>query len=135
MGDFDIQTKGLTEFVDSVNRLASALPETARVVSAGAAGIVVTTAKPKVPRRSGRAADSVQAYVSGNISVAGGGAGVAYYRWLELGGAAGRNHSVMRARSDGRYINPSYEERKADIQRLLEESLTTACRNAGLEVT
>jgi hypothetical protein len=131
---FDATVKGLDEFEGSLRRLSGSLSSTLSIASTESATLVVDSARPTVPRRSGRAASSLQAYATGESAVAGGGSGVVYYRWLELGGAAGRNHAVVRPRSDGRYIKPAYERRQADIAAILEKSLRQACAEAGLEV-
>jgi hypothetical protein len=135
MSDSGIDVKGLAEFDASMQRLSSSLPEVATQVSITAAGMVITSARPTVPTRTGRAASSLQVYVTGSIGTAGGGEGLAYYRWLELGGAAGRNLSVVRPKSEGRYISPAYDREQAAIQAVMEQSLAQACKDSGLEVT
>ncbi len=135
MAEFDAEIKGLTEFDAGLQRLSTVLPESAQRGSLLVAGIVVTAARPTVPVRSGRAAASLPEYQTGGGAVASGGEGLAYYRWLELGGAAGRNLAVIRPiKKDGRYINPAYEQKQPQIQELLEQSLKQACSDAGLAV-
>jgi len=135
MADFSVQMKGLEEFNAGLQRLAATLPTTASSVALASANVVTDEARPDVPVVSGRAAGSLQAYQTGGGAVSEGGGTIAYYRWLELGGAAGRNHAVLRpVKKDGRYIQPSYERNKADVQKLLDEALAKACRDAGLEV-
>jgi hypothetical protein len=134
MSGFGVELKGLDDFDESLRRLSNAIPTAIGVASSTSAAFVVDSARPTVPRRSGRAASTLQTYVTGENAIAGGGEGIEYYRWLELGGAAGRHHSVVRSRSDGRYIKPAYEKRQAAIAEILENSLRQACADAGLEV-
>lgn len=121
--------------LSSLRALTNAAPALLADATEQAATITIDLARPTVPRRSGRAASSLQAYATGERAVAGGGAGVDYYRWLELGGAAGRGHAVVRARSSGRYLKPAGERAEAEVRKAMAGALEDACRAAGLDLT
>lgn len=132
---FRIDTHGLTEFNIGLGRLVASMPETSAFVALAAANVVTKAARPDIPVVSGRAAASLQAYQTGGGAVSEGGGTIAYYRWLELGGAAGGNYAVQRpVKKGGRYIQPAYERSQVEIQMLLNDALTQACKDAGLEV-
>jgi hypothetical protein len=123
------------EAVSSLRALTNAAPSLLLDSTDQAAAITVELARPTVPRRSGRAASSLQVYTTSTGSQAGGGEGIAYYRWLELGGAAGRGHTVIRPPSSGRYLKPAGERAQAQIEHAMNKALESACRSAGVELT
>lgn len=131
-----LEAKGLNEFNQALNRFRDQFPDTVQKMALSAVTLTVTDAVPTIPRKSGRAAKSVQGFVTNQGARVEGGRNVEYYRWLELGGASGRNHANKRPiRKEGRYINPAYERNKARIQKEMEIMFTNAARQAGLEVT
>jgi hypothetical protein len=131
-----IEAKGLVEFNAALKRASEDVPQVVQRIALSVALIVVNAAVPTIPRRSGRAAKSVQGFASGQGANVTGGQGIEYYRWLELGGRSGRGLANVRpVRKDGRYINPAYERNKKQAQSLMETELTKALRAAGLGVT
>lgn len=131
-----VDVKGLVEFNRAVNRMAETLPKIAQDIALNAVVIIVTDAVPTIPRVSGRAAKSVQGYVTNQGARVEGGKGVEYFAWLAIGGASGRKHAnFRRIVKPDRYLNPAYERNKSLIQRESEEMFNKACRAAGLEVT
>ena len=130
------EVKGLREFNQSLAKFRDDLPKAVQEISLNAVTITVTDAVPTIPRVSGRAASSVQGFVTNEGASVTGGQNVDYYRWLELGGASGRNLANTRPIvKDGRYLNPAYERNKARISADSERMLIEAARRAGLEVT
>lgn len=130
----EVDVTGLKEFNKALQRASSAVPQAMQPIALNAAIIVVKEAVPTVPRRSGRAASSIQAFVSGQGAQVSGGKGVDYYRWLELGGRSGVNGSNYRpVRKQGRYINPAHERSKPRIQAMVEAELAKVLKDAGLE--
>lgn len=130
-----IRITGLKEFKRHLRQLDSTLPKGLRLAGNKAAEIVVAEAKPRVPRRTGRAAGSVRAAsTQASARVKGGGARVPYYPWLDFGGSVGRNNSVHRPfLKEGRYIWKAFADRRAAVQDELKDALVDVARKAGLE--
>lgn len=136
MADAEVKVKGLKEFNLAMHKMRDTLPKTSQEVSLNAARIVVTDAVPTIPRRSSRAAKSVQGLATNEGASVTGGTGVVYFRWLAIGGASGRKLANKRkiVKPD-RYLNPAYERNKERIQKESEEMFNRALREAGIEVT
>lgn len=132
-----IRVEGLAEFRRNLKQLNSDLPKALRLALNQAADIVVSDARPRVPKRTGRAAASIRARSTQTaVRVAGGSARVAYYPWLDFGGRVGRNKSVRRAfLKEGRYIYRSYFDNTEKFAEVLEAALLDVARQAGVEVT
>jgi hypothetical protein len=132
-----IRVEGLAEFRRNLKKLNADLPKALRIALNQAADIVVGDARPRVPRRSGRAAASIKARSTQTaVRVVGGSARVAYYPWLDFGGRVGRNKSVRRAfLKEGRYIYKSYFDNSDEFAEVLQAALLDVARQAGVEVT
>jgi len=102
----------------------------------GAADVVVNDARPRVAKRSGRAAGTVKARSTQTASrVVGGGNKAPYYPWLDFGGRVGRMRSVVRPfLKTGRYIYDAYFDNRARYGELLERGLLDVAASAGVEV-
>ena len=135
--DLKIEVHGLREFRTNLRRMDRNLPKGLRTAGNKAAEVVVKHAKPKVPRRTGKAAGSVRAASTQSAArVAGGGARVPYYPWLDFGGAVGRNNSVKRPfYKTGRYIWKSFAEHKGQVQDELHDALVEVAEGAGVRVS
>jgi hypothetical protein len=131
-----IRIEGLREFLRAVKRANADLPKAVRLAGNAAADIVVRTAKPRVPQRTGRAAGTIRARsTQSEARVAAGGARVPYYPWLDFGGRVGRNHATKRPFiKKGRYIWAAYADHIPQIQETMAESLADVARQAGLGV-
>lgn len=131
-----IRIDGLSEFVRSVKKLDSELPKAVRIGLNDAMGVVVGYARPKIPKRSGRAAASLKARSTRTEArVAAGGRRAEYYPWLDFGGKVGRKKSVKRPFiGDGRYLYPALTERRQQITDALQNALVSVAEAAGLEV-
>lgn len=132
-----IRVEGLREFSRNLKKLDADLPKALRIALNEAADVVVKGARPKVPRKSGRAAASVKARSTRTaVRVVGGGNRVPYYPWLDFGGRVGRNKSVRRPfLKEGRYIYASYFANTDEFTKVLEAALLDVARQAGVEVT
>ncbi|MGE3414113.1 MAG: HK97 gp10 family phage protein [Dehalococcoidia bacterium] len=130
-----IRVTGLKEFRRNLRAMDKNLPKGLRLAGNAAAQIVVDTARPRVPRLTGRAAGSVRASsTQGAARVSGGGARVPWYPWLDFGGRVGRNRSVRRPfLKEGRYIWAAFADRRADVQDRLRDELVKVARGAGIE--
>ncbi len=129
-----VKVEGLQEFARAVDEMEAELPDAIRMALADAGELVVDWARPRVPRRTGRARGTLRVDAAGQVAeVVGGGGRAPYYPWLDRGGAVGRNDSVRRPYSaDGRYIVPGYERNRGDIEQLLGEAMDDVIRSAGL---
>lgn len=132
-----IKIEGLADFSRNLRKLNNDLPKALRVAHNQVAQIVVDWAQPKVPRISGRAAQSVKAKSTRTESrVQGGGARAPYYPWLDFGGKVGRKKSVKRPFiKTGRYIYAGLSANYDQIEDMLVRSLLDVARAAGVEVS
>lgn len=134
-----IKVQGLAEFSRNLKRLDSGHPKMLRTAQNQAAQLVIDDARPKVPRRSGRAARSMRAASTRTATrVRAGGARAEYYPWLDFGGAVGRQHAVKRPfYTDGRYLYRSYYHLRDSgrFEETLNEALLDVVRQAGFEVS
>lgn len=131
-----IKIDGLNEFVRNLRKLDADLPKTLRVAFNTAADIVVAYARPKVPRRSGRAAGSIKARSTRTaVRVSAGGRRAPYYPWLDFGGRVGRKKSVKRPFiGDGRYLYAGLHAERDRIAAATVDALLEAAKAAGVEV-
>lgn len=132
-----LEVEGLREFQRGLRKLDADLPKAMRIALNDAADIIVDEAKPRVPKRGGRARASVKARSTRTQSrVVGGGNRAPYYPWLDFGGRVGRNKSVRRPfLQDGRYIYNAYFRNRDRYAEVLEEALVDVARQAGIEVS
>lgn len=120
--------------VDGIKRIRAGLrkidPELVKELRGRFLGIsqtVASTARGKIPARSGRAAASIRGGVSGNNAyVQGGKKTVPYFGWLDFGSRtpqSGRPRSVGPWAASGvgpargRYIYPAIDQHRDDIER------------------
>lgn len=131
-----IRIVGWREFNRNLRKMNKDLPKGLRLAGNEAAQIVVDWAKPRVPRKTGKAAASVKARSTRTAArVAGGSNRVPYYAWLDYGGRVGRRHAVRRTYiKGGRYLYPGYAKNKRKIRRVLRANLLKVAKDAGLEV-
>lgn len=134
-----IKIEGLAEFNRSLRKLDSDLPKALRLAMNQAADVVIGYAKPRVPRRSGRAVGSIRAASTRTaVRVAAGGRKAPYYPWLDFGGRIGKRKSVRRAfLKEGRYLYAGYFKARdsGQLQDVMTNALVDVARQAGLEVT
>lgn len=132
-----IAVTGLKELSRSLNKVDGEAAKQLRIVFNDAAELVVATARPRIPRRTGKAAGSLKTKSTRTaVRVAFGGPRAPYYPWLDFGGRTGRKKSVVRPfLTDGRYVYPAYYERRDDVARAMQEGIERVARGAGLEVS
>lgn len=120
-----VKATGLPDMGGQVATFQDKLPGLVAEINLKAAELVSNEARPTVPVDSGRAASSVQAYMTGGIAITQGGDGVDYYWWLEVGGISGHHGSNKRqVVPEGRYIWPAYERMTPQVQNLMETALS-----------
>ena len=131
-----IKIDGLREFQRDLKKLDSDLPKALRVALNEAAEVVVSYARPRIPRVSGRAAASVKAKSTRTaVRVSGGGNRVPYFPFLDFGGRVGRRRSVRRPfLKEGRYIYAAYFSNQKEFAEVLEKALLNVAKQAGVEV-
>lgn len=131
-----IRVTGLAEFNRALRRMDSDLPKGLRLALNEAANVIVDYARPRVPRRSGRAAGSVKAKSTRTAArVTGGSTRVPYYPWLDFGGRVGKEKSVHRPfMKDGRYIYAGFRANRARFEDVLFRQLIKVATDAGIEV-
>lgn len=132
-----IKIEGLNQFVKGLKQIDTDLPKTLRVAFNEAADIVINDARPRVPRRSGRAAGTIKASSLRNkVRIREGGPKAPYMPWLDFGGRTGKNKSVKRPfLKDGRYVWYSFAKRREEVLEKVTDALADAARAAGIEVT
>lgn len=131
-----IKIEGLAEFNRNLRKIDADLPKVLRLAHNESGQLIVDYAKPKVPRRSGRAAGSLKTKSTRTETrVQGGSKRVPYYPWLDFGGRVGPQKSVLRPFiKEGRYIYPTLSANFGEFIELLAEKLVDVARQAGVEV-
>lgn len=124
---------GLKEYKAALRQIDKQLGGELRKGLNEVAQVVVDAARPKVPRRTGRARDSMKAGSSQNAAqIKVGGTKAEYYPWLDFGGAVGRNKSIKRPFiKKGRYVYPAADAKHDAIVDKLEDVLGVLTRKAG----
>lgn len=134
-----IKVQGLNEFVRAVRRTSSDMPKVIRAGLNSAMQIVVDDARPRIVKRSGRAAATLKGQSTQNRArIKAGGRRAPYFAWLDFGGSRrGRagGLAVRQFREKGRYVWLSFGEKKAEVMEALTGALVDVARQAGLEVT
>ena len=113
-----IQVRGLRELRSTLRGIEKELGPELRKGLNEVAEVVLETARPLVPTRSGKARASLKAGSTEKaVQIKAGGAKAPYWGWLDFGGKVGRAKSVRRPFiMEGRYIYPSLRKRRDDIE-------------------
>lgn len=129
-----VQVTGLAQFRRGLRDLDRAAPRALRVAGNEAAQLVVDSAKPTVPKRSGRAANSIKVRSSQSVvRVVSGGARAPYMPWLDYGGNVGVNDTAHRKfEPDGRYVYPAYRRVKGEFETVLMTALRRIADETGV---
>lgn len=132
-----IQIRGLKEFNRGLRQVDRQAPKGLRLAGNKAADVIIQTALPRIPRRSGRAAGSVKAASTRTAArIQGGGSRAPYYPWLDFGGRVGRNNSVHRPFiREGRYIWAAFADRRPAVVETLHDELVKVAQSAGWDVS
>lgn len=131
-----IKVVGLKEFRKGLKGMDSGLPKTMRLTLNSTAEVLVDATRPKIPRRTGRAADSLKAQSTQSAArVSMGGAKAPWMPWLDFGGKVGVHKSVVRPfYKDGRYLFPTLDEKRDKIQDVMLDGLVKLAEGNGIEV-
>jgi HK97 gp10 family phage protein len=129
---------GLDEFQEALKRAGTGTAKMRRDALNVVAGVVIDYARPRMPKRSGRAASSLKAKSSDQAArITMGGARAPYAPWLEFGGEGKRRGRPPRREfiREGRYVYRALSVRRTEIDKIMMDGLAELARGAGLEVT
>lgn len=131
-----MRVDGLAAFSRNLKKLNTEVPKALRVALNEAAEIVLNHARPRVPRRTGRAAASLRASSTQKaVRVSAGGRKAPYYPWLDFGGRVGKGRSVRRPfLKEGRYLFPALSAKRSEFEAAVTRALIGAAGSAGIEV-
>lgn len=133
-----VRVTGLAEFSRNLRKLDAELPKTLRIALNEAADLVVTTAQPQIPKRTGRAQRSLHARSTRTaVRVSAGGNQAPYYPWLDFGGRVGPGRSIERPfRKEGRYLYAAYFAKRdsGEFADVLQRALQRVVAQSGLEM-
>lgn len=131
-----IRVSGLREFQAALKSMDGEAQKKLRLVLNEAAGIVVRTARPRVPAVTGAARASLKEMSSQREArVKAGTTKAPYYPWLDFGGRVGIKRSTNRPfERHGRYIYPAYSAQHKNIEKLLAKRLAQLATDHGLTV-
>jgi hypothetical protein len=130
-----VQVKGIKDLQRGLNQLEEkAGPELRKGLNKIAA-IVADAARDKVPRRSGKAAQSIKVGSTQRAAqIKTGGTAAPYYPWLDFGGKVGRGKSVRRTFiKEGRYIYPTLREKRGLVTEKVDELIRDLAVKAGFD--
>lgn len=132
MADFAVQVDGLNVTAATLRAVDADLHRGLKPLLNEAARVIANEAKTRVPRKSGRLANSIRpASTATQGRVAMGSKRVSYAGFIEFGGRVGRHNSVRRAWvPSGRYLQPSLKAKRAQIDHFAETLLQRAARRA-----
>jgi hypothetical protein len=133
-----IKIEGLREFQRALKDAEAGTPKMLRDVLNAAVGEVIDYARPRIPKRTGRAAASLKARSSQRAArLAMGGQKAPYMPWLDFGGE-GKRRGRPAPRPfirEGRYVYHALAVRKVEITQIMADGMTELARTAGLEVS
>lgn len=132
-----IAVEGLAEFNKALRQIDKEAPKQLRLAFNGAADLLISRTRPKIPKRTGAAAGSLKAKstrTSARVSV--GGTKARYYPWLDFGGAGKKSGRPSQRPfiTEGRYLYPTLREIGPQIQMALDKGIRDVARGAGLDV-
>lgn len=136
--DRRIDVRSFREMRDALRAIDREAPKELRKGLREAAKIVSDATRPKVARRSGKAANSVKPRASSDgASISVGGAGREYYPFLDFGGSTGPGHrpgvtnsgAVKRPfTKEGRYLYPTIAEKGDEVKRHIDDLMAGLAR-------
>jgi len=137
IGKDAIKITGLKELQKSLKQMDGESQKKLRLIFNKAMDIVITEARPNVPRLTGKLVSTLKAR-SGqrDARIAFGGRKAPYAGFAEFGGAVGRNKSVKRPFiKSGRSLYPAFKRRYPQVIEAAQEGLADLAKESGLEVS
>lgn len=137
----EVKVEGLREFQRNLKKLDRELPKALRMALNDATEIVVTEARPRIPRRSGRAASTLKMKsTQTRARVSEGGSRAPYVPWLDFGGQIGKRSGKARGQrgvrpylgKHGRYVFAAYNARRREFKERMVEMLVDLAHKADL---
>lgn len=137
MSSLGIKVIGLSDFRRGLKGIDAGLPKAMRVSLNDVANLLIDRTRPKIPKRTGRAAASLKAQsTQSEARIAAGGPKAPYYPWLDFGGRVGKRKATARPfYSDGRYIFPTLAEERSDIEMAMLKAMGQLASSNGIEVS
>ncbi len=132
-----IRIEGLSEFRNNLRAMDRAFPKALRLAFNESADIIVQSARPRVRRKTGRAAGTVKVKSTQSYArVSGGGSKAPYYPWLDFGGhIAPRGRNIDRPFiKHGRYIYAAYDDSRGRFVEVMQRALVQVAEQAGIGV-
>jgi bacteriophage HK97-gp10 putative tail-component len=135
--DARIQVTGLRDLQKGLRQIDRDLPKELRKGLNEVAEVVITAARPLVPRRTGRAQESMKVRSTQRAAqIAVGGTVAPYFPWLDFGGRVGRAKAVRRPfLKEGRYIYPTLKAKRPELNEKIDEMLRRLAEQAGFDTT
>lgn len=137
-----VDVKGLRDVQLALKRVDKELPKEIRTGMLPIATMVVGAIRPKVERLTGAAQASVRPRATQRgAGIAFGGPSAPHYPWLDFGGSVGRPSAVSGRGTvhrpfikGGRYVFPTIEEKRPDIEEAVEDVVVRLAKRAQMEV-
>lgn len=135
MVDLRIRVEGLREAQRALRALGGEAPKQLRITQNEVADLLIARIRPRVPRRSGAARSAFKASSTRTATrITVGGRKAPYLPWLDFGGRTGIRRSVRRDfLKEGRYVYPTLQDNRTEIEAALGEGLNRVIRAAGLD--
>lgn len=131
-----VRVVGLSDFRKGLRNLDRSLPKGVRLALNDAAETLIDATRPKIPRRTGKAAASLRPQSTQTTArIAVGGRKAPYFPWLDFGGRTGRRKATVRPfYKAGRYVYPTLADERDRIERALLAALVGLAESSGVEV-
>ncbi len=139
-----VRVAGIREAARAFRRVDKDIPKSLRAEFLPIAERVAAATRGRIPSVSGRAEASVRPRASQRgAAIAFGGTAAPYLPWLDFGGSVGRGKVSGRPWSGsvkrdmprgGRYVYPTIEDHRSDIEHAAEEAVVNVARANGFEV-
>ncbi len=139
-----IRVSGIREAARAFRSVDREIPKGLRAEFLPIAERVAAGARARMPHVSGRAQASVRPRASQRgAAIAFGGNAAPYLPWLDFGGSVGRGKVAGRPWSGsvkrdmprgGRYVYPTIEDQRSDIEQAAESAVVNVARANGFEV-
>lgn len=131
-----IKIEGLAQFSRALRKIDNEAPKALRVINNQAAEIVLNTALPWVPHKTGRArASMVLRSTRTDARITEGGNKAPHMPWLDFGGRVGIRKTVERPfRKTGRFIYVAYDAKREAVSDVIYRGLARLIVESGLEV-